>query len=91
MLFMVTHRHAPDDCMADDPRPLQQLASDAHAREAGVRVHGIHVAAAEHTIYVLLEADEAGRVVRFLRPVMPIGEHDIVPVQPVAEALATLR
>ena len=88
MQFMITHRHTPDNCMADDPAPVKKVANDAdHAKECGVKVLSSHLAPPEHIFYFLVEADDYGKVIAFLRPLMTKGDHDIVPVQPASEAL----
>jgi len=87
MLFVVTHEHTPELCPADDPAPLHKLADESHIKESGVKVVGSYVAAPEHIFYLVLEADDYGQVVRYLRPIMNIGTSDIVPVQTLAESL----
>ncbi len=87
MLFVVTHEHAPESCPADDPAPVHKLVDENHIRESGVKVLGSYVAPPEHVLYFVLEADEYAQVVRYFRPMMKIGNVDIVPVQTVAEAM----
>ena len=90
MLFVITHQHSTENCMADNPAPLQKLLSEAHVKESGVRVVGDYLSPPEHTLFLVVEATEYAQVVRFLRPIITIGEHDIVPVLPIAEAIGTL-
>ena len=87
MLFVATHSHTPESCFADDPTPVHQLASAEHAKECGVKVVGSYIAAPEHRFYFVLEAQEYSSVVRFFRPVMTRGIHDITPVQTLADSL----
>ncbi len=87
MLFVVTHTHTAESCPAGHPEALHQVASPEHAKESGVKVVGAYIAPAEHTQYFILESDELGAVVRFLRPLMSIGGHRITPVQTFQEAL----
>jgi hypothetical protein len=85
MLFVVTHEHTPESCPADDPAPVHKMADENHIKESGVKVLGAYVAAPEHVMYFVLEAEDYGHVVRYLRPMMKIGTPDIVPVQTLAE------
>ena len=90
MLFIVIHEHTPERCPANDPAPLHRLADEGHAKESGVKVVGSYNAAPEHTLFFVLEADDYAQVVRYLRPVTGIGKPRIVPVQTLADSLATL-
>ncbi len=87
MLFVVTHEHTPELCPSDDPTPAHKLADESHIKESGVEVIGAWVAPPEHTFYLVLEADDYGHVVRYLRPMMKIGTPDIVPVQELSDTL----
>ncbi len=87
MLFVVTHEHTPDLCPSDDPAPVNKLADENHIKESGVKVLGSYVAPPEHVFFLVLEADDYGQVVKYLRPLMKIGTPDIVPVQTLTEAL----
>lgn len=90
MLFVVTHRHTPELCPADELAPVHQMADEGHIRESGVTVLGSYVAPPEHIIYFVLEADDYAQVVRYFRPMMKIGTPDIVPVQTLPELLGIL-
>lgn len=87
MLFVATHRHTPELCPVDDPAPVHQLADEGHIKASGVTVLGSYLAAPEHILYFVLEADDYAQVVRYFRPMMKIGTPDIVPVQTLPEAL----
>ena len=87
MLFVVTHEHTPELCPSEDPAPVHKLADENHIKESGVKVLGAYVAPPEHTIYLVLEADDYSQVVRYLRPMMKIGTPDIVPVQELSDTL----
>ena len=87
MLFVVTHTHSPDLCPVDNPAPVHQLASESHITDAGVKALGSYIAAPEHTLYFILEADEYAQLVRYFRPMMKIGTVRITPVQTLAESL----
>ena len=87
MLFVIVHEHSPEMCPADNPAPVHALADEKHIKESGVKVLGSYIAPPEHTFYFVLEADDYAQVVRYFRPLMKIGGHDIVPVQTLAESL----
>lgn len=87
MLFIAIHSHTPELCPSDNPVPVHQLADENHVKESGVKVVGSYIAQPEHTFYFVLEAQDYSQVVRFLRPMMKIGTHNIVPVQTLAESL----
>jgi hypothetical protein len=87
MLFIATHEHSPDLCPSDDPAPVHKLVDEDHIKESGVKVLGSYVAPPEHVFFLVLEADDYGQVVRYLRPLMKIGTPDIVPVLTLAESL----
>jgi hypothetical protein len=87
MLFVITHEHAPELCPADDPTQVHKLTDENHIKESGVKVVGSYIASLEHTMYFVLEADDYGQVVRYLRPIMKIGTPDVVPAQTLAKGL----
>lgn len=87
MLFIATHEHTPEACPADDPAQVHQMVNEEHIKASGVKLLGSYVAAPEHVLYFVLEADEYAQVVRYFRPMMKMGNVDIVPVQTVAEAM----
>lgn len=86
MLFVVTHEHSAETCPAGNPTMVVQTIDEKHISESGVKVLGAYVAPSEHTLYYIIEADEYSQVVRYLRPLLPIGTADIVPVQTIQEA-----
>ena len=87
MLFVAIHEHRAESCPADNPAPVNQLADDKHIKDAGVKVLASYIAPPEHTIFVVLEADDYASVVRYFRPMLLIGTPRIVPVQTLAESL----
>jgi len=90
MLFVAIHQHTPEMCPADNPAPIHQLASEEHISASGVKVLGSYIAPPEHTLFVLLEADDYAQVVRYFRPIGKIGTLRIVPVLGLQEALRVL-
>lgn len=82
-LFMVQHTHAPDVCPAPDrkvaPQLLQILAA---APEAGVRILAEAVVDGEHELNLIVEADDANTVERFMSPFGQMGRVTVRPASP---------
>jgi muconolactone delta-isomerase len=82
MLFMYIHTHSADKCKADDPEQTNQLRSRLReaAEQAGVKLLGVYVAAHEHTIYSLIEADNLVALEQVLTPLTVWGDAHLIPV-----------
>jgi uncharacterized protein with GYD domain len=84
MLFVVTHVHPPELCPSDNPELVKKtvsiVASKAHAEKCGVKVLGSYIAPPEHVLFFIIESDDYGKIVDFLRPIMKMGTPRIVPV-----------
>jgi hypothetical protein len=76
MLFHITQVHDPSDCPygKGGSRSLHDASVD------GVTVHGVYGAFMDHTIYMVVEADDLDLVHRFLLPGMSVCTADITPV-----------
>lgn len=76
MLFHITQVHAPEDC------PYGNGGSRKYhdASVEGVTVQGIYGAFMEHTIYMVVEADDLTLLNRFLLPGMKVCTSEITPV-----------
>ena len=81
MLFHVTHTHGYETCMAhDESRKTKFSQTVANANQSGVAVHGIYADPPGHQIFMILETDSMGKLVKFLDPIIDFGDYDIRPV-----------
>jgi hypothetical protein len=91
MIFHITHIHSPELCPSDNPEKVEKtvsiVASDSHAKAAGVKVLGRYIAPAEHILYFIIEVDNYEAVTEYLRPMMKMGTPRITPVSVLGEAI----
>jgi selenophosphate synthetase-related protein len=82
MLFMYIHTHSADNCKADDPEQTNQLRSKLQeaAQKTGIKFLGVYVAAHEHTIYSVIEADNLVALEQVLTPLTVWGDARLIPV-----------
>ncbi|HEY8497751.1 MAG TPA: DUF3303 family protein [Limnochordales bacterium] len=81
-LFVVRHQHSSDRCPARDPRAGALLLAHlqpANAERHGLRIHGEAVVDGQHTLYMIVEADDAQRVESFMKPFAQAGSVEIWP------------
>jgi hypothetical protein len=81
-LFVARHQHPADRCPAKDPAMGQMLLSHlgaANAREQGVTIHGEAVLDGQHTLYLIAEAEDRGRLEQFLAPFAMAGSVEVWP------------
>jgi len=81
-LFIVRHQHPADGCPAQDPfmgASLLNHLSRPNVRKFGLRIQGEAVAQGEHTMYMIVEADDEGRLREFMHPFQMAGSLDIYP------------
>lgn len=76
MLFHITQVHDPADC----PYGKGGSRKFHDASTEGVTVHGVYGAYMEHTIYMVVEADDFNQLNKFLLPGMKQCATDITPV-----------
>lgn len=89
MLFHITNTHTPENCAAHSPERLKKFAAAIQsAKENGVRIHGLHVAPWEHTLYGVVEAESAESLERWIDPLLDLTTSKITPV---SDALATVE
>jgi DMSO/TMAO reductase YedYZ molybdopterin-dependent catalytic subunit len=91
-LFVVKHQHLPDRCPAKDPffgAMLLNHLSRPNLRQYGVRVHSEAVLQREHTLYLILEADDERQVHEFMRPFEAAGSVDIYGASTCARVVAS--
>jgi DMSO/TMAO reductase YedYZ molybdopterin-dependent catalytic subunit len=75
-LFIVRHQHAADQCPAADPdmgAGLLNYLSRPNVRKLGVQIQGEAVVRGEHTMYLIVDADDESRVREFMQPFEAAG------------------
>lgn len=91
-LFIVRHQHAADHCPAADPYAgagLLNYLSRPNVRKHGVKIHGEAVVRGEHTMYLIVEADDEARLRDFLQPFQSAGSLDIYDASTCARVVAS--
>ncbi|MCI0354510.1 MAG: sulfite oxidase, partial [Acidobacteria bacterium] len=91
-LFVVRHHHAAERCPAQDPymgAMLLNHLSRPNVRQHGVEIQGEAVVQGEHTLYLIVEADDEGRLREFMQPFQMAGSLDIYPASTCARVVAS--
>lgn len=81
-LYFVRHQHAPETCPAKNPEMGQMLLqhlSKANARKFGIELHGEAVLDGQHTLVLILEAEQREYVEQFMTPFAQAGSVEILP------------
>ena len=81
-LFLVKHQHPAEACPAGHPQMGPKLLvhlSEPSAESFGVQIHAEAVVDGEHTFYLILSADQAETVERFMTPFAQAGTVDVKP------------
>jgi hypothetical protein len=81
-LFVARHQHPAERCPAKDPAMGQMLLSHLSgesARQNGVTIHGEAVLDGQHTLYLIAEAEDQGRLEQFLAPFAMAGSVEVWP------------
>ncbi len=81
-LYFVRHQHAPETCPAKNPEMgsmLLQHLSKANARKFGIELHGEAVLDGQHTLVLILEAEQREYVEQFMIPFAQAGSVEILP------------
>ncbi len=81
-LYFVRHQHTAETCPAKNPEMGQMLLqhlSKANARKFGIELHGEAVLDGQHTLVLILEADQEESVEQFMTPFRQAGSVEIVP------------
>ena len=78
MLFHIEQVHAPENC------PYGEGGSPSLRDDSveGVDLKAVHGAFMEHTVYMLVEANDLEKLNEFLRPGMKVCTTKITPVSP---------
>ena len=91
-LFIVRHQHPPERCPAQDPymgATLLNHLSRPNVRRHGLEMLGEAVVQGEHTLYVIVQAEDESRVREFMRPLQMAGSLDIYPASTCARVVAS--
>ncbi len=91
-LFIVRHQHAADRCPAADPyvgAGLLNYLSRPNVRKLGVQIQGEAVVRGEHTMYLIVDADDEARVREFMQPFQAAGSVAIYPASTCARVVAS--
>ena len=81
-LFIVRHQHPAEICPAGDPQMGPMLAmhvSQPNAEKFGLSIHGEGVVNGAHTLYLIVDADEKGKVDEFMAPFSQMGTVEVLP------------
>jgi DMSO/TMAO reductase YedYZ molybdopterin-dependent catalytic subunit len=91
-LFVVRHQHAAERCPAQDPyvgATLLNHLSRPNVRQHGVEIQGEAVVQGEHTLYLIVEADDESGLRQFMQPFEMAGSLDIYPASTCARVVAS--
>ena len=91
-LFVVRHQHSAERCPAQDPYSGAMLLnhlSRPNVRRHGVQIQGEAVVHGEHTLYMIVEADDESGVREFMQPFEMAGSLDIYPASTCARVVAS--
>jgi len=90
MLFHITHEHSPETCPGHDPEQVKATFGQVmlNTDEDGLDLIGAWVDVTAHTVYMIVETDEAGKLFKVLDPALKIGTAYISPVM---DATAVLK
>jgi DMSO/TMAO reductase YedYZ molybdopterin-dependent catalytic subunit len=81
-LFIVRHEHSAERCPAADPEMgalLLNHLSRPNVKREGVEIQAEAVVQGEHTLYMIVEASDEGRVRSFVRPFAMAGSVEVYP------------
>ena len=91
-LFIVRHQHTAEGCPAQDPfmgASLLNHLSRPNVRKFGLQIHGEAVAQGEHTMYLIVDAVDEGRLREFMQPFQMAGSLDIYPASTCVRTVAS--
>src|SRR5437667_762301 len=91
-LFVVRHHHSAEHCPAQDPEMGAMLLnhlSRPNVRQHGVEIKGEAVVQGEHTLYLIAEADDEGRLRAFMQPFQTAGSLHVYPASTCVRVVAS--
>lgn len=84
-LFVVQHQHPAEQCPAGNremaPMLLKHLAPE-NTKQYGITIQGEAVIDNAHTLYLIAEAPDRGRLEQFMAPFAQVGSVDVMPASP---------
>jgi hypothetical protein len=84
-LFVAKHQHDAETCPAKDPQMglmLLQHIAKANAAQYGVNIHEEAVIRGEHTLYLVVDADDSEQVEKFMAPFAMAGAVEVLEADP---------
>ena len=81
-LFVVKHEHAAETCPAGNPQMAPFLVKHVSAPNVeanGMTLHGEAVIDGGHTLYLIVDSPDQGRVEEFMQPFKQVGSVDVMP------------
>jgi hypothetical protein len=90
-LFVAKHQHSAETCPAGDPRVgpmLAQHVSHGNAQTFGLDLQGEAVVDGAHTLYLILEGEDQGRVEEFMAPFQSFGSVEVLPASRCEQVVA---
>ena len=91
MLFHVTHTHGYETCIAHDEKSKSKLIQTIFETEvSGVKVWDAFSDPPGHQIFIIIESDSMEQLVKFLDPIIDIGDYDVRPVLNLRTAVENL-
>lgn len=91
-LFLVRHEHEPEHCPAGDADMGAMLLNHLgrpNVRAHGVAIQGEAVVQGEHTLFLIVESDDEGRVRDFMAPFAAAGSVDVYPASTCVRVVAS--
>jgi DMSO/TMAO reductase YedYZ molybdopterin-dependent catalytic subunit len=91
-MFVVRHQHTAERCPAQDPymgAMLLNHLSRPNVRQHGVEIRGEAIVENEHTLYLILEAEDEDHLREFMKPFQTVGSLDIYPASTCARVVAS--
>ncbi len=81
-LFVAQHVHEAEKCPAGDPEMgpmLLKILADQNAASYGVTIKSEAVLDGRHTLYVIAEAEDEGKLKEFMAPFAHMGSVEVWP------------
>jgi DMSO/TMAO reductase YedYZ molybdopterin-dependent catalytic subunit len=91
-LFIVRHHHDAERCPVTDPyagAEILNYLSRPNVRRHGVEIQGEAIVEGEHTLYMIVESSDEGRVHEFMKPFAAVGDVEVYAASTCARAVAS--
>ncbi len=93
-LFVVQHKHPAETCPAGHPEmgpALVKHIAPQNAASFGVNIHGDAVVDGQHTFYLIVDAENEGKVKDFMAPFYQAGSVEIWPASSCEQVVERAR